>query len=376
MTDLSRLKVSLTKHNAHKISRLLKDYKADQVLRQLHKVHAEKAQAYKNLSVLDDHTLPKVWADAKKLGDNAIDALVLVGIIFSHHKLIGTMISASNRDGFSGRIERGIQLKGKEYTNFVRVIDQLGYATKLDYTGINFNLKAMFEISGLGPLVGQLIRYKLKTAHWDQSGSVEDEATTQKFHQVFGVSVKEFKSWLSKDSQPAAAAPILLPKDEEFFQDKDEGTHPKAFKFKPGHIERAVEKITKSASAKTQANQTHNAIQNKLYSYLCSRLGENCVGTELDTGSGTSVDIVTKNRNQITFYEIKTSPSVRTSIRQAIPQLLEYAYWPEVARADELIIVSHLAITPTAKRYLQYLRDKFNLPLSYRQFDLTKNKLL
>ena len=27
MTDLSRLKVSLTKHNSHKIARLLKDYR-------------------------------------------------------------------------------------------------------------------------------------------------------------------------------------------------------------------------------------------------------------------------------------------------------------------------------------------------------------
>lgn len=376
MTNLSRLKVSLTKHNAHKIARLLKDYKADEILEKLDEVHAEIAQAHKNLSVLPGNKIPEVWAKVRKLGDNAIDALVLVGIIFSHHELIEAMINASARAGLSGRIERGVQLDGKAYTNFARVIDQLGFAAKLDYPGVTFNLKAMFEIPGLGPLAAQLLSHKLDAAQWDRSRSVADEAVANDFHRVFGVSAKELKDWLSTDIQPKAAGTLLLPKDEEFFQTEKEGIAPKAFEFQSGHTERAVEIITKAASAKTKVSQLHNNIQNKLYSYLCDQLGESCVGTELDTGSGTTIDVVTKHKNKITFFEIKTSSSVRTSIRQAIPQLLEYAYWSDGKRADDLVIVSHLPITDSAKRYLAYLRDQFDLPLSYRQFDLTKNKMV
>lgn len=376
MTDLLRLKVSLTKHNAHKIARLLKDYAADQVLGRLHEVHAEVAQAHKNLSVLPGNEVPKVWAKVKKLGDNAIDALVLIGIVFSHHKLINAMINASSRSGFSGRIERGVQLDAKEYTNFARVIDQLGFATKLDYPGVTFNLRAMFEIPGLGPLACELLGHKLDAARWDRSGSVADEAVAQRFHQVFGVTAQELKDWLSIDVQPTAAGTLLLPKDEEFFQAEDEGEGANAFEFKPGHSERAVEPITKAASAKTKVNQLHNDIQNRLYNYLCALLGSECVGTELDTGSGTAIDVVTQVEGVTTFFEIKTSTSVRASIRQAIPQLLEYAYWPDNKRADELVIVSHLPITGVAERYLEFLRAEFKLPLTYRQFDLEKNELI
>lgn len=376
MTDLSRLRVSLTKHNAHKIARLLKDYKADQILARLDEVHAEEAQAHKNLSVLPGDKVPEVWTKVRSLGDGAIDALVLVGIIFSHHELIEAMSNASERSGLAGRIERGVQLDGKAYTNFARVIDQLGFATKLDYPGVSFNLRAMFEVPGLGPLVGELLGYKLDAARWNRVGTVADEAVAQDFHEVFGISANELKKWLTTDVQPAGAGNSLLPKDEEFFQAGDEGEKSKKFEFVPGHAERAVEPITKDASAKTKVNQLHNDIQNRLYKYLCDQLGKHYVGTELNTGSGTSIDVVTKKNGKITFYEIKTSTSVRTSIRQAIPQLLEYAYWPAERRADDLVIVSHLPVTRTAERYLEFLRVQFKIPLAYRQFDLINDLLV
>lgn len=375
MTDLSWLKVSLTKHNAHKIARLLKDYKADQILDRLDEVHAEAAQAHKNLSVLPGNIVPDVWTKAKKLGGNAVDALVLVGIIFSHHELISAMANASSRTRFSGRIERGVQLDNKAYTNFARVLDQLGYATKLDYPGVTFNLRSMFEIPGLGPLVGELLELKLATARWGRSNTVAEEAAALDFHKVFGVTDKELGKWLSADAQPASAGTHLIAKDEEFFQAEDEGSQPKPFEFKSGHIERAVEPITKAASAKTKANQLHNDIQNRLYVHLRDKLGAAKVGTEIDTGYGTTIDIATYQTGQVTFYEIKTSTSVRTSIRQAIPQLLEYAFWPQTVRAGRLVIVSHLRATKAAAEYLNFLRKEFNLPIYYQQFSLETNDL-
>lgn len=375
MTDISRLKVSLTKHNAHKVSSLLKKYRSSQILDHLHEVHAEEAQAHKNLSVQPGNKVPAVWAKAKKFGDNAIDALVLVGIIFSHYQLINAMINASNRAGFSGRIERNKQIAAKAYTNFVQIIDQLGYATKRDYDGVSFNLRSMFEIPGLGPLVGELLGYKLAAANWNGAGSIADEAIAQNFQKVFGITSQEFKDWVSSDVQPEAAGTQLLAKDEEFFQADDEGNAPKAFAFRPGHEERSVEPIDRNAPAKIRANQLHNDIQNRLYAHLKAKLGAANVGTEIDTGSGTTIDVATKEDGKVTFYEIKTSKSVRASIRQAIPQLLEYAYWPEDKRANELVIVSHLRITKSAERYLNFLRSQFKLPLSYRQFDITRNSL-
>jgi hypothetical protein len=376
MTDLDRLTVSLTKHNAHKVAGLLKDHAAAGVFDRLDEVHAERTQARKNLSTLPDDTLPPVWSKVQKLGEDAIDALVLVAIIFSHRDLIKAMQAASGRDGFSGRIERGKQLEGKAYTNFVRIIDQLGYATRLAYEGVTFSLKGMFEIPGLGPLVSELMELKLMEARWDRSNSVAEEANKLGLHDVFGVSPEEMSKWLRSDAQPAAAGPTLLPKDERFFQQENEGTTAKEFEFKPGHEERDVDPIARSGSPRSNANRLHNEIQNKLYIYLESKCGAKNVGTEVDTGSGTTIDVVTQSADKVTFYEIKTGSSVRASIRQALPQLLEYAYWPDKRRAHELVIVSHLPITGAADRYINFLRREFDLPLSYKQFDLKTNSLL
>ncbi len=376
MTVLSRLKVSLTKHNAHKISTLLKKYKADQILGNLDEVHAEEAQAHKNLSIQSGNKVPEVWAKAKKLGFDAIDALVLMGIIFSHHELIRAMANASSRTGLSGRIERDNQLSHKAYTNFARIVDQLGFATKLDHAGVTFNLKPMFEIAEFGPLVRELLGLKLATAGWNKSNKIEEEAAALKIHHVFGLTEKELKQWLVTGVQPTSAATSLSAKDEEFFQAEDECAASKPFEFTSGHVERAVEPVTKTASAKTKANRLHNEIQNKLYAYLSNQLGGKNVGTEVDTGSGTAIDVAIKQAGAVTFYEIKTSNSVRTSIRQAIPQLLEYAFWPDASRADSLIIISHLPITKSAERYLEHLRDRFGLPIRYRQFCLKTSTLL
>jgi len=234
----------------------------------------------------------------------------------------------------------------------------------------------MFELPGVGPLVRDLLELKLTEARWDRGNTVAEEAARLDLHEVFGVTRDELVAWLNSDAQPPAAGAALLPKDEDFFGEETEGTPAKLFDFKPGHIDRDVDPVTRAASAKSKANRLHNDIQNRLFAYLKAQHGAKNVGTEQDTGSGTSIDVVTQVKGQTTFYEIKTGASVRSSIRQAIPQLLEYAFWPAEHRAHELTIVSHLPLTADGDRYLKFLRAEFNLPLSYRQFDLTKDALV
>ncbi|HMQ95549.1 MAG TPA: hypothetical protein PKA33_07290 [Amaricoccus sp.] len=164
-------------------------------------------------------------------------------------------------------------------------------------------------------------------------------------------------------------------KDLQFFHDCAEGAATSKFQFKPGHTERAVDPIERSASPESIADRLHNEIQNKLYKYLKAKLGAKSVGTEQSTGSGTLIDLVTRDSGKTIFYEIKTNAAVRTNIRQALPQLLEYAFWPSEERADELIIVSHLPLTEVAGRYLRILQERFAVPISYKQFDLRENAL-
>lgn len=370
MTDLTRLKVSLTKHNAHKVAQLLKDYPITQVLGHLDEVHAEQAQAYKNLSVQPDGSLPNLWADAQKLGPDGIDALVFLAIIFSHHQLIEALREADTRKGPAGTVKRGKVIGEKAYTNFARIVDQLGFATSLEYEGVSFDLSSLLDLPGLGPLAGRLFEKKLRTAGWSGAGTVSREAVRAKFHEALGLSAIEFSRWLTTGARPSVVDPGLLPKDKAFFDSDDEPKKKREFNFRAGHIERGVAPLLKSASRKSKADRLHNDLQNRLFAHLAQKLGAKKVGTEVDTGYGTSIDLVTKVGENLTFYEIKTCEAVRTSIRQALPQLLEYAHWPRDRRANRLIVVSHLPLTADGRHYLQFLRDTYGLPIEYRQFDI------
>jgi hypothetical protein len=80
------------------------------------------------------------------------------------------------------------------------------------------------------------------------------------------------------------------------------------------------------------------------------------------------------------FYEIKTNNTVKECIREAFGQIMEYAYYPaenhEVyERATGLVIVSQNPINDSAKRYIDMLNEKFNLPIFYQQFVLGDNEL-
>lgn len=77
------------------------------------------------------------------------------------------------------------------------------------------------------------------------------------------------------------------------------------------------------------------------------------MGTEQASGpSRTSIDLVVWKPAGFVFYEIKISKSLRKCLREAIPQLLEYAFWPSADRATELVVVSPNKPTKDAKDYL------------------------
>lgn len=74
------------------------------------------------------------------------------------------------------------------------------------------------------------------------------------------------------------------------------------------------------------------------------------------------------------YFEIKTD-SPKLSIRNAFGQITEYSYWPDSERAEKLIIISDNAPDSDTKKYLTHIRQKFNLPLFYRYFNMEANVL-
>lgn len=377
MTDLRQLTVSLTKHGAHKIAALLKKYDKDEILLHLDTepgINIESAQAKKTLCANSRGAVPEVWKRAQQRGNETVDALVLVAIIFSHHELISAMKGSTGGRPFAGTITRGKGLDGKAYTNFAHIVEELGYSTEHSADHVDYDLHKLFQISKLNELVLELLTLKLGSAGWNKKNSILDESIALRFHDVFSVTEAQFRNWLSTGTLGDAGGIQEQLEDSNYFFKADDTPSSSLFVFQPGHNEKKTGTVTVTPSKKeSTATLLHNEIQNALYADLVAQYGKDNVGTENSTGQGTSIDIVVKTGEFCWFYEIKTAPSVKACIRQAIPQLLEYAYWHgNDDRADRLIIVSPLPITKEAKTYLNFLNEKFHLEIYYHQYQIPR----
>jgi hypothetical protein len=369
MTDINRLSVSLTKHGAHKVAELIKAFPSDEVLSNTRDsyrdINIDRAQAEKNLSANDDGTLPDLWMDVRELGDEEVDNLLFIGIIFSHQDLI-RVFTQSSTDKMQGKLTRGEILSSKAYTNTAHILDELGFSVQHTSDHVVYDLRKIFINDNLSPLVLNLLEKKLYTAAWDGSGNVIDECLNCGFHEVFSISDVEFRDWLlGKTPDPYSAVDI----------DSEDADMLDQFKFKKGHNPRPGGKIPAGRkSTPTTIHLLHNEIQNELYNHLVDKYDDRSVGTEVSCLSG-NVDIVLFHENVYTFFEIKTELSLRKCIRQAIAQLIEYAYWPDDERAKILVIVSPNPPTNEARRFLSNLRTKFGLPIYYQEFNRVTNKL-
>jgi hypothetical protein len=80
------------------------------------------------------------------------------------------------------------------------------------------------------------------------------------------------------------------------------------------------------------------------------------------------VDIKVVTESDLILFEIKSDLEPRTVIRQALGQILEYAYHPSQNHTlpVQLVIVGRGVLTKSDAAYLQFLRFTFKLPVTYR----------
>jgi hypothetical protein len=124
-----------------------------------------------------------------------------------------------------------------------------------------------------------------------------------------------------------------------------------------------------------ELTQLHREISQRLTDMLVIKYGRENVFPENPTGYGTRVDIVVKEGPRQVFYEIKTYPNSRISVREAIGQLIEYAHWTQQQKAQELIIVTHIPADEQLKKYFEHLRNRINPLLFYQSLDLQNGEL-
>jgi hypothetical protein len=109
----------------------------------------------------------------------------------------------------------------------------------------------------------------------------------------------------------------------------------------------------------------HDKMQNALMDYLKGTGEYEIVKIETER-----VDIKSKtNEGNWHYFEVKTD-NPKLSIRKAIGQIMEYAYYPDLEKASKLIIVADEIPDEKTARYLQFIRGKFGIPVSYKSFNL------
>jgi len=62
--------------------------------------------------------------------------------------------------------------------------------------------------------------------------------------------------------------------------------------------------------------------------------------------------------------------SAAACIREALGQVLEYAYWPGGQEPQRIVICGEGRLEKDAKTYLRCLKERFGLPLEYEQIVL------
>jgi hypothetical protein len=370
MTNLNKLAVSLTKHGAHKIAKVLDSFPLDQVLKStsdtIDGINIDAAQARKTLSAGSSNAVPTFWFEAKKFGPSAVKKLVLLGIVFSHHRLIEAMISGISGFGV-GSIARTSIDGGKGFTNFKDDFRELGFIAAESVSEFRFDIRPIITDKALGPLALRLFQAKLTDAAWDRKTDAIDECLKVRFNSALGMSAADFRSWVAGEEVNLDEVPEISDPDEI----GEDG-----FKFKAGHNDKKIGDVVKTGHGETAtARLIHNDLQSKMFNFL-NGLHPGKVGTEVPAGVlSTHIDAVVDGHDGYVFYEIKTSTSLRKCIREAFPQLIEYSCWPDAMRAVELIIVSMNKPTNDAKAFLNHLRSTYKIPIYHETIDQSSGTL-
>jgi hypothetical protein len=120
------------------------------------------------------------------------------------------------------------------------------------------------------------------------------------------------------------------------------------------------------AAASVAVQLTEQKMQDELWALLQRRFPAAMVERERDY-----VDLTVTTAKGRMLFELKATTSARQAIRLALGQLLDYAFFHDVGRELQLVIVGQGPGTAATDRYLAYLTKQFKLPIRYRQYVLS-----
>jgi hypothetical protein len=131
---------------------------------------------------------------------------------------------------------------------------------------------------------------------------------------------------------------------------------------------------SRKAMEETDVEHIHDEMRDALYASLVEMHGAEHVSCEEDTCCGRPADIVVRLRDGYELFEIKTALAPRDCIRQALGQLLEYAYWPGSPDCSALWVIGPSPLDDETRMHLAGLRDRFQIPVEYRRQEIAAHR--
>lgn len=125
----------------------------------------------------------------------------------------------------------------------------------------------------------------------------------------------------------------------------------------------------RSVSQNAIVDPYHPVLQAALMKLLQEQFGKDLVVRESEW-----VDIIVNNGKRRILIELKTDPVAKRAIREALGQILEYAYFrsklqePGQTGNPRLFIVAPGSADEGVSAYLRRLRNEFHIPVHYCQF--------
>lgn len=127
-----------------------------------------------------------------------------------------------------------------------------------------------------------------------------------------------------------------------------------------------LENLVRQNNAGTiEVQQIHHKIRNRLYEHLAGVHGAENVWMERDF-----VDVQVRANGGLVLYEIKSFPNPSLCIREALGQVMMYA-WSERFRYDgeiKLVVVGPNAPTKTDREFLEFVKQSLRIDIDYLTF--------
>jgi hypothetical protein len=130
---------------------------------------------------------------------------------------------------------------------------------------------------------------------------------------------------------------------------------------------RPTGKRSRSGQPATTFDLLQNQLQNEIFDLLVARDGRSAVTMEEEF-----VDITLRRPGSLVLIEVKSDKRARYAVREALGQLLEYAFvcGEKGDSVDEMIVAGPGKLKSRERRYLEHLKAQLGLPVRYVCFNL------